>query len=90
MSKLTSFHFDLGDSVKGPVGYCARVVAETPEDALERLRGWIDALNAEIETELGDDVRAEEYLTLYLNPGAVAVTDIDEEDDADDDGEDEG
>jgi hypothetical protein len=36
--KKKSFHFDLGDSNKGVIGLCARIRAETREQALAVLQ----------------------------------------------------
>jgi hypothetical protein len=34
LKSVKSFHFDLGDSSMGPIGYCAGIIASTPEDGL--------------------------------------------------------
>ena len=56
MSKPQSYHFDLGNSTDGPIGFCARVTADSPEDALAALK---DALpeNLQLSTSWGDVAR---------------------------------
>jgi hypothetical protein len=82
---LRSYHFDLGDSNAGPVGYCARVFAETSEEAVEILRRCIKA-NLSTPLHLGPDDHDIEYLELYFNEEAITVDAIDDEEPVDDDG----
>lgn len=35
---LKSYHFSLGNSAQGPVGYCARILATSKKAAIARLR----------------------------------------------------
>ncbi len=72
---LKSYHFDLGDSNRGPVGFSARVVADSKKEALAILR---DAL-PEME-EVGhyggpDEI---EYIQVYFNPANISIRDIDD------------
>ena len=39
---LKSYHFDLGNSSDGPIGFCARVFADSKEQALEQLLKGLD------------------------------------------------
>jgi hypothetical protein len=77
---MKSFHFDLGNSNKGPVGFCARVRANSREEALGVLQG---VLPVEHELSLGfspgPKAPAVEYITVYFNPNAVTVRNIDAE-----------
>lgn len=75
---MKSFHFELGNSSDGPVGFCARIKAEDEEEAVAILRDAIEELNRELAspTDLGDNV---EYLEVYFNPAKITVADIDEE-----------
>lgn len=79
----TSYHFDIGNSSEGPIGLCARVTADSPEQALKLLKA---ALPEEIEVELvdGDDGHVE-YINVYLNDDFISTKDIDEENDPDED-----
>ncbi len=74
MSK--SYHFSLGDSSVGPVGFCARVDAASEKEAVERLR---EMLPDEVEVDIG--LSTSQYVTVYLNPSAISEDDIDEVDD---------
>lgn len=68
---LTSFHFDVGNSTSGPIGFCARVLAETREEALELLR---DAMQESVKVRVGDPETIE-YLEVYFNHEHVHLTD---------------
>ncbi len=72
---MRSYHFDLGNSNDGPIGFCAVVEAHSPEEALRKLRealpDFIEVKNVE-----DDDI---EYLNVYFNPDAVTTKDIDDE-----------
>ena len=72
---MPSYHFSLGNSSKGPVGFCLRIIADNPEEAVDKL---IDRMPTEIEVDLGDGLEQEEYMTVYLNLDAVTTKDIDE------------
>jgi hypothetical protein len=83
-----SYHFDLGDSTNGPIGFCARITADSEEEALRILT---DALPPEYRIDIDPEVDGVEYIAVYFNPDAIHVTDIDDEQDAgpDEDDEDE-
>jgi hypothetical protein len=79
------YHFSLGDSTEGGIGYCAEIVGTSEEDATARLRRvmtrfWegID-MNAMLAAESPDGyVDDNEYLRFYVNPDAISVDEIDE------------
>lgn len=77
-SALMSFHFDMGDSTRGPVGVCARVVARSRERALEILKASLpETIEISIETDhklLKDDERVE-YINVYMNGAAITTKD---------------
>jgi hypothetical protein len=73
---MTSYHFDVGNSNTGPIGMCARITAETKEDAIEILR---DVLPDEF--EIPCDHGAIEYIQVYLNADNVTEKDVDDEED---------
>jgi hypothetical protein len=73
--KTMSYHFCLGNSTEGPVGFCARVDATSKEEAVELLKA-----------KLPDSVMVQgsggnEYIEVYLNNEAITTSDIDEVDD---------
>jgi hypothetical protein len=71
--KLKSYLFDMGDSNHGPIGYCARVRAESKEEAADILR---EAIPEEIEAVsficYPRDQRVE-YFNVYINPDAITA-----------------
>ena len=78
---MNRYHFGVGNSTHGPVGYCAAIYAESPEDALEVLRGMLEGDG--VLGHLIDDPDAREnggidYLNVYFNPEKVTLEDIDE------------
>lgn len=84
---MKSFHFDLGNSTKGPIGFCAVVKAKTEKEALALLKA---ALPTDVKIDpCGTDEQnsAVEYIEVYFNDKAITLKDIDEENDVDDDEE---
>ena len=77
---MTSFHFDLGDSNDGPIGFCARVQADSQEQALERLR---EALPDDLVVPTSHE--GIEYIEVYFNRANINLEHIDDEEDVDDD-----
>lgn len=74
---MKSFHFSLGNSTDGPIGFCARVTAESRDAAVDILRLCIgDTLEMRLRHE------QVEYANVYFNEDAITVADIDEEEDA--------
>ena len=71
---MTKYHFSLGNSSDGPVGFCAEVEAESQEDALEILK-------EELPESMGIETTHESivYLRVYFNPNAITTADIDDE-----------
>jgi hypothetical protein len=64
----------MGDSGKGPVGMCARVKADSKEEALVNLRAALLQLDETIPLDVcGHDVQ---YINVYLNPEALTINDI--------------
>jgi hypothetical protein len=85
---MISFHFDLGNSTVGAIGVCARVQAETKEQAVERLQAYLEVCaTVELKPRYRHDPDSEhiEYCNVYCNGDAVTVDDIDEEEEIDDD-----
>ena len=74
-----SYHFSLGNSTTGPVGLCARVIADSPEETVEILRETLPAI---IEVPWLKDDKIE-YVAFYTNVEAITVEDIDDDEDED-------
>lgn len=75
---MKSFHFDLGNSTKGPIGFCARVQAENMDDAITLLK---KALPEEHEVDArrpGPNEAGIEYICVYFNDKAITKKTIDE------------
>lgn len=80
---MQRYHFSLGDSNVGAVGYCAAVYAESEENALRMLkdlipnlsgetRGWMFFSEPDAELKGGVD-----YVDVYFNADALTLRDID-------------
>lgn len=73
---MPDYHFSVGNSTTGPIGFCAAVTASSRDDAVRILREHLDSCNCELEIPgTGDDP-----ITVYFNPNAVTVDDIDDDD----------
>ena len=75
---MRSFHFDMGNSTVGPVGLCARINADTPQEATARLRELLDH-----HTDLHNSVQVwrdgEEYISVYVNTEYPSPSHIDDD-----------
>lgn len=80
--KDKSFHFSLGNSSPGPIGFCARVTAKNSKQAVDRLKKAVNAFNAEVDVTKALGLRGSEkdleYLEVYFNADAISEKDIDE------------
>ncbi len=80
---LRSYHFSLGNSTVGPIGYCGRVEAHSKEEAVALLRKCIpQELKVHSSSDDDEENARIEYIEAYLNPAAIKVDDIDEVNDA--------
>ena len=80
--KLKSYHFDVGDSTDGPIGFCARVRAASKNEAVGILKDVVGA-NCDIELTrnlISSQASQIEYMNVYLNADALSAADIDEVD----------
>jgi hypothetical protein len=79
---MNSFHFSVGNSADGHIGLCARVKADTKEEAVDMLKQFLDGFAGDVELHKEDRDGAEahgvEYCNVYLNPDALKAGDIDE------------
>ncbi len=72
-----TYHFSCGNTMDGPLGLCAEIMAESEEDALSRLRSVLaDSLGScgELTVRNGDSLG---YVNIYVNPSYVRKRDID-------------
>lgn len=73
---MNSYHFSLGNSTDGAIGFCASILDRNPEHAVLELQQLIELHTSELqEVEVYGD--KEQYITVYLNPGAISLEDID-------------
>jgi hypothetical protein len=76
---MNSFHFSLGNSTSGPIGFCAQVAANTRGEAAAKLRRAVQqstgAAGEVLIRSAGPNI---EYLAVYFNPDAIRASDIDE------------
>lgn len=71
---MKHYHFSLGNSTDGPVGYCASIRAPTKREAVARLKMLLPEYIDVEHDELGPD----EYITIYLNDRVIKPANIDE------------
>ncbi len=77
---MRDFHFSVGDSTTGAVGLCARVRAETKQQAIAKLRGALErSVGAFDEVPLRTQHPDIEYINVYVSPRNIHGSDIDEE-----------
>jgi hypothetical protein len=76
---MPSYHFSLGDSSEGPIGFCARIKAKSKKAAVARLQSMlVDSFK--VPTHSDDSPEGDEYIEAYVNTDAITVRDIDEVD----------
>ena len=84
---LKSYHFDMGNSNKGPIGMCARVRASSKAQALELLQAALpQEVNVDAETAEPGEAGIE-YIEIYITADNIQtrhVDDIEPVDDEDD------
>lgn len=73
--RLRAYHFDLGDSTDGPVGFCAVVLAKSKGEALKLLQKRLTDIGDKLEI-IVDEARIE-YIAIYFNPLAITSKNID-------------
>ena len=78
---MKSYHFDVGDSGKGPIGFCARVRAKSKAGAVAALRAALAqaaGCHMVYEARRGDThLPGIEYIQVYFGAKNIAVRDID-------------
>lgn len=71
MKKERTYHFDVGDSPRGLIGFCAVVQARNKREAVKRLR---ETLPTQVAISVDGCI---EYMNVYFNPDALAGRHID-------------
>ena len=76
---MNSYHFSLGNSASGPIGFCAQVAADTRGEAATKLRRAVQqSTGAAGEAAIRSSDPDIEYLAVYFNPDRIRASDIDE------------
>lgn len=75
---MKSYHFSLGNSTVGPVGFCARIIAPDRAAAVQKLK---DALPEHVPLKDLGYIEGIEYVAVYFNPDAITEASCDEEED---------
>ncbi len=71
---MKSYLFSLGNSNVGPIGFCARIRANSKAKALYLLK---EVLPTDVGVDPYED-EGVEYIRVYFNDEAVTVTDIED------------
>ena len=74
--RYKSYHFCLGNSRTGPIGYCALIHARSPQEAVKVLS---EQVREEAPLHFRDDYDDPrmDYIEAYVNPSAITEGDID-------------
>jgi len=72
---VNRYHFSLGDSSNGSVGFCASILANTKEEALKILQ---EDLPIEYELDSARFGQKVDYIAVYFNPDEITIEDIDD------------
>ncbi len=76
---MNSYHFSLGNSAQGPIGFCGQVLASTEGEAATKLRRALQqSIGAAGEVALRCLDPDVQYLAVYFNPACVRASDIDD------------
>jgi hypothetical protein len=81
---LKSYHFSLGNSSDGPIGYCARIKATSKESAVEILKAVLPCESKVTPCGSDEQNKAVEYIQAYFNPDHASLKDIFEFEDSND------
>lgn len=76
------YHFDIGNSNDGPIGFCAAVYADSQEEAAQLLKSALEEINSEhsvIDNHSGDGI---DYVQVYFNTDHISASDIDYDDES--------
>jgi hypothetical protein len=82
--QLKSYHFSLGDSTKGAIGYCARIRATSKEKAVEILKASLPCESKIVPCGSDEQNKAVQYIETYFNPDHISAQDVFEVDDSND------
>lgn len=76
---MKRYHFSLGNSRRGSIGFCAAVHAPSRKRAVEALREALpEELKVHVDHSGDDDGTYVEYVEIYLNLNRVSGRSVDE------------
>lgn len=75
---LKSYHFDMGNSNEGPVGFCVEVHASSKKEAVELVRSFVESVEDGLNMNPSDMDAGIQYGQVYFNAEAITEKDIDE------------
>ncbi|MGO9271587.1 MAG: hypothetical protein ACLQOO_15215 [Terriglobia bacterium] len=77
---MNSYHFSVGNSTEGPVGFCARVSAKSKAEALVKLRRALEHGTGVVgELPIQFTEPGIEYINVYISPQHVRLQDVDDD-----------
>lgn len=79
------YHFDVGDSSTGPIGFCARIKGKNRAEALERLKQMLPEAHELKPAEVDPEMEEPEYINVYFNTAYLTEENTDGEGQEDDD-----
>lgn len=68
---MPTYHFTVGNSVTGPVGFQASINANFPAQALDRLKSLLPGDKHVVQSQ------SEEFIEVYFNPQYISIRNID-------------
>jgi len=75
---MTRYHFSLGNSTEGPIGFCAVVDGASRTEATAKLKRALRNISGPSgDLGVSDPNRNVEYLNVYFNPTVIGLSDID-------------
>lgn len=74
---MKKYHFSLGDSSHGPVGFCATVPAVNKVEAVMRLKEALRMFNEQYILPTARGSMGVDYITVYFNADSLTTADID-------------
>lgn len=83
---MPCYHFDIGNSSEGLLGFCARVRAESKEQAVKYLQEALDEFigdTVELSVDgYNKDVTTIEYAHIYIGSQNIRAEDIDDQEES--------
>ena len=76
---MNSYHFSIGNSASGPIGFCTQVAADTRGEAAAKWRRAVQqSTGAAGEAAIRSSDPDLGYLAVYFNPDCIRASDTNE------------